>query len=63
MSDQKQPQQLNKIPLNILAIILLVGGVSLILLWWKDIVIFFRAIAGIGLALAGLLIMYFQKHK
>lgn len=45
----------------LIGIILLVIGVTLILCWWPDVVIIFRAMAGMGLALLGLLALYSIK--
>jgi len=37
---------------------ILVLGVTLILIWWKDLVVIFRGALGLILALAGLFMMY-----
>ncbi len=37
---------------------ILVLGIALILAYWQDVVILFRGIIGLALALAGLLILY-----
>ena len=47
-----------KMILTILGIIFLVSGITLILVWWPDLVSLFRGAAGMILALAGLLMLY-----
>lgn len=42
---------------------LLILGVTLVLSWWDEVVIFFRAIIGMALAIAGLLMLYFLSVK
>ena len=46
-----------------LGCILLVTGVVLILLWWKDLVVIFRGVIGFIIALAGLFILYMIGQK
>lgn len=46
-----------------LGCILLVLGISLILLWWSDLVIIFRGIIGFIIALSGLFILYVIGQK
>lgn len=38
---------------------LLISGVTIILYWWLEVVILFRGLIGIILAIAGLVILYF----
>ncbi len=38
---------------------LLIAGATLILTWWLEVVILFRGMVGIVLAIAGLVILYF----
>jgi len=47
--------------LYIVGSFVLVFGITLILMWWSDVVILFRGMAGFVLALAGLLILYSLK--
>jgi hypothetical protein len=54
---------LKKLILYLLGSFILVAGISLILLWWRDVVILFRGIFGMVLALAGLLALYSLKAK
>jgi hypothetical protein len=39
----------------------LVIGIALILLWWSDVVGFFRAVGALLLALGGLVLLYMVK--
>ena len=41
---------------------ILVLGVRLILVWWADVLVFFRGVIGMSLAFIGLLILYFLKQ-
>ena len=43
--------------------ILLILGVCLILVWWRDLVVIFRGVIGIMIALAGLFILYIIGQK
>ena len=45
----------------LLGSLILVAGIALILLWWGEVKILFRGVAGIVLSLAGLLVMYSLK--
>ncbi len=42
-------------------LVVLVFGVILILMWWPDVVSFFRGFLGIVVSIAGLLMMYSLK--
>lgn len=42
---------------------ILVLGITLILVWWPDVVALFRASIGMALALAGLLVLYSLNRK
>lgn len=52
-----------KISLFALGSVMLVVGIALVLRFWADVVLVFRAGIGIALALAGLLILYFLGRK
>lgn len=52
---------LTKLVLYLLGSLVLVLGITLVLAWWRDVVVLFRGVAGIGLALAGLLVLYSLK--
>lgn len=41
---------------------LTVIGISLVLAWWQDVVILFRGVVGIVVALTGLVMMYLVKE-
>ena len=43
--------------------ILLIAGVCLILVWWRDLVVIFRGVIGIIIAIAGLFILYMIGQK
>ena len=43
--------------------VILVLGIALILRWWVDVVVLFRAGIGMALALAGLLVLYSLNRK
>ena len=49
--------------LFVLGSLILVLGITLILRWWGDVVVLFRAGIGMVLALAGLLILYSLGRK
>ncbi len=49
--------------LFVLGSFILILGVTLVLRYWSDVVILFRAGIGIALALAGLLILYSLGRK
>lgn len=59
MSAQKKPKAF----FYLIGWALVVGGISLILLWWPEVVLLFKAVIGMILAFAGLLILYFQKQQ
>lgn len=46
-----------------LGCILLIIGVTLILVWWQDLVIIFRGVIGFIIALAGLFMLYLAGQK
>ncbi len=48
--------------LFILGSFVLILGTILILLWWQDVVILFRGIFGILLALGGMFVLYMVKE-
>lgn len=52
-----------KVALFALGSVMLVLGVALVLRWWTDVVVVFRAVIGMFLALAGLLILYLLGRK
>ena len=62
MSETAQKNRPKKFLFYLLGIFLLISGVTLILVWWPDVVRLFRGAGGIFLALVGLLILYAQKQ-
>lgn len=40
----------------------LVAGICLILVWWRDVVTVFRGVGGMAVALGGLLLLYMVKE-
>lgn len=52
---------LTKSVLYLLGSLVLVLGITLVLAWWRDVAVLFRGVAGMGLALAGLLVLYSLK--
>lgn len=47
--------------LILLGVFVLILGMTLILVWWDDVVRLFRGFLGITFAIAGLLILYWVK--
>ncbi|MDO8580096.1 MAG: hypothetical protein Q7S13_01285 [Candidatus Omnitrophota bacterium] len=39
----------------------LILGITLILLWWPDVITFLKGVIGLGLALSGLFVLYSLK--
>ncbi len=52
-----------KVVLFALGSAILVLGIALVLRFWPDVVLLFRAVIGMALALAGLLILYSLGRK
>lgn len=40
----------------------LIAGLTLILVWWQDVVVLFRGVIGMLVALGGLLLLYMVKE-
>ena len=51
-----------KITLFIIGFAVLISGITLVLMWWKDVVILFHGAIGMILALAGMIILYMMKE-
>ena len=51
-------QKANKTVLGLIGLACLVGGVTLILVWWPNLVIIFKGGIGFVLALVGLFMLY-----
>ncbi len=50
--------KLNNLFLFLVGAALLVSGISLVLSWWPEVVLLFKGVIGMALALAGLLALY-----
>jgi len=46
----------------LVGIVALVGGVTLVLLWWPQVVDLFKGFLGMALALTGMLILYWNTN-
>lgn len=42
--------------------VLLVGGISLVIVWWPQVVNVFKGFIGVALALGGMLMLYMVKE-
>ena len=42
--------------------VVLVVGITLVLVWWHDVVVLFKGVIGMALALGGLLLLYMVKE-
>ena len=58
MTKDSQKSAYKKFVMFLIGFLILVLGITLILVWWKDVVILFKGAIGIVLALAGLLMLY-----
>ncbi|MCR4336449.1 MAG: hypothetical protein NUV91_01390 [Candidatus Omnitrophica bacterium] len=52
----------NKLLLLFLGSVFVILGITLILVWWKDVVSLFRGFGGMFIALGGLLLLYMAKE-
>lgn len=59
----KMKARFPKLILYLVGSVMLVLGIALVLRWWADVVVLFRAGIGMVLALAGLLILYSLGRK
>ena len=59
----KMKARFPKLILYLAGSVILVLGIALILRWWVDVVVLFRAGIGMALALAGLLVLYSLNRK
>ena len=59
----KMKARFQKLILYLAGSVILVLGIALILRWWVDVVVLFRAGIGMALALAGLLVLYSLNRK
>ncbi len=63
MSLKNQNQGYKKFLFILAGGVALILGVTLVLAWWKEAVIFFKGAAGMTLAVAGLVILYFLQQE
>ena len=59
MAEKKNTKKKNKSAVFAAGLCLLIAGVTAILAWWPDVVVFVRGLAGMTMAVGGLLILYF----
>lgn len=59
----KMKARFPKLILYLAGSVILVLGIALVLRFWADVVLVFRAVIGMALALAGLLILYSLNRK
>ena len=58
----KEKRILKKILLSVLGSVILVLGITLILVWWNDVVRLFKGASGMVLALGGLMILFLIRE-
>ena len=64
MTKDNQKDNYKKFVLFVTGFFVLVLGVTLILVWWKDVAVLFKGAVGIILSLAGLFMLYaINKNK
>jgi hypothetical protein len=61
MSKTSSKESFKKFILFLIGNFILILGITLVLVWWVDVVRLFRAAVGMILALAGLLVLYSLK--
>ncbi len=52
----------NKGALFLTGFLVLLAGIVMILIWWTDVVVFFKGVVGMAVALGGLLLLYMVKE-
>ncbi len=52
----------SKPALLILGSVVLIAGMTMVLVWWKDVVALWRGFSGMAVALIGLLLLYMVKE-
>lgn len=58
MSEKKEVNPYKKFILLLTGFVILVLGISLILCWWHEVIVFVKGFIGMALAISGLLMMY-----
>ncbi len=62
MAEDKKGKNPSRALLFVLGWGLLIVGITLVLVWWSEVVQLFKGGMGIGLALIGMLVLYSLKH-
>jgi len=52
----------SKVALLLIGLGFLIFGITLVLVWWQDVVSLFRGFIGVFIALLGLLVLYMVKE-
>ena len=55
-------KKLKKVSLFIAGLAVLTVGIALILLWWGDLVVVFRGVIGVAIALAALVMLFLASQ-
>jgi uncharacterized membrane protein len=63
MSEEKTANTYNKFVFVLVGVLMLLAGLTLVLVWWPDVVSIFKGVFGTVLAIAGLAVLYFQGKK
>lgn len=58
----KMRKGIEKTRLMIVGSILLLAGITLVLMWWPDVLALFRGFLGMALAVGGLVVLYMIKE-
>ena len=58
MKNQKKSSY-KKFVLYLVGSFFLILGITLVLIWWQDVVVLFKALVGMVLSLVGLVILYY----
>lgn len=58
----KMRKGIQKTRMMIVGSILLLAGITLVLMWWNDVLALFRGFAGMALAVGGLVVLYMIKE-
>jgi uncharacterized membrane protein len=63
MKQNKQSPSYKKFLMYLSAVFSMLLGITLVLVWWPDVVSLFRGFVGMAFALAGLLILYILNNQ
>ena len=56
---KNQKNSYKKFVLYLVGSFFLILGITLVLIWWQDVVVLFKAFIGMALSLTGLVILYY----